>query len=157
MDCIEWLNDSLKCLYPPSDSFNVTSAFGEQSREEAAESSAMDVSEEIYTIFGKKQKRFIITMASLGAFFSPISGNIYYPALNSLATSVHVSESLINLTITSYMVPEYLSDCLFQYTDDKHIFSKASRHSLSLGLQTAPVDVQLTWCVSSSILLPTLH
>ena len=43
-------------------------------------------------------------MASLGAFFSPVSSNIYYPALNSMAASVHVSGSLINLTITSYMV-----------------------------------------------------
>ena len=62
---------------------------------------------EVYTILNKKQKRFIIAMASLGAFFSPLSGNIYYPALNSMATSVQVSGSLINLTITSYMVQEF--------------------------------------------------
>ncbi len=66
--------------------------------------SAMDPTEEVYTVFDKRQKQFIIFMASLGAFFSPLSGNIYYPALNSMAASVHVSGSLINLTITSYMV-----------------------------------------------------
>ena len=74
---------------------------------EATEASATNSLREVYTILDKKQKRFIVTMASLGAFFSPLSGNIYYPALNSMAASVQVSESLINLTITSYMVQEY--------------------------------------------------
>ena len=69
--------------------------------------SATNSLREVYTIHDKKQKRFIVTMASLGAFFSPLSGNIYFPALNSMATSVRVSGSLINLTITSYMVQEY--------------------------------------------------
>ena len=74
---------------------------------EASVASTTNSLREVYTILDKKQKLFIVTMASLGAFFSPLSGNIYYPALNSMATSVHVSESLINLTITSYMVQEY--------------------------------------------------
>ena len=77
---------------------------GEHPATDATVDSAMNSSREVYTILGKKQKRFIVAMASLGAFFSPLSGNIYYPALNSMATSVHVSGSLINLTITSYMV-----------------------------------------------------
>ena len=74
---------------------------------DATVASATNSLREIYTILDKKQKRFIIAMASLGAFFSPLSGNIYYPALNSMATSLQVSGSLINLTITSYMVQEY--------------------------------------------------
>ena len=74
---------------------------------EASVDSATSSLREVYTILARKQKLFIVTMASLGAFFSPLSGNIYYPALNSMATSIHVSGSLINLTITSYMVHEY--------------------------------------------------
>lgn len=66
--------------------------------------SALTSAEDVYTIFGRNEKRFIVFMASLGAFFSPLSGNIYYPALNSVAADLHVSGSLINLTITSYMV-----------------------------------------------------
>lgn len=74
-----------------------------------------------YTIFTSAEKRFIILMVSLGACFSPLSSNIYYPALNTLATDLKVSESLINLSLTTYMVmtpsltaaPMYLdySDC----------------------------------------------
>lgn len=58
----------------------------------------------IYSIFSKKEKIGIILIASWAAFFSPVSANIYFPALNDLATDLHVSDSLINLTITSYMV-----------------------------------------------------
>lgn len=57
-----------------------------------------------YTIFTRAEKRFIILMVSLGACFSPLSSNIYYPALNALATDLKVSESLINLSLTTYMV-----------------------------------------------------
>ena len=42
--------------------------------------------------------------AGLGAFFSPLSANIYFPALNPLATELDVSQGLINLTLTSYMI-----------------------------------------------------
>ena len=58
----------------------------------------------VYSVFTKNQKRFIIFMASWAGFFSPVSGQIYFPALNPLATDLHVSSSLINLTLTSYMV-----------------------------------------------------
>lgn len=74
---------------------------------DSTSASATNSLREVHTVLDKKLKRFIVAMASLGAFFSPLSGNIYVPALNSMATSVQVSGSLINLTITSYMVQEY--------------------------------------------------
>ena len=64
----------------------------------------------VYSVFGKNQKRFIVVMASCAGFFSPVSANIYFPALNSLASDLHVSNSLINLTLTTYMV-SYLHLC----------------------------------------------
>lgn len=60
--------------------------------------------QEQYSVFTETQKRFIIVTASIASTFSPLSANIYYPALNSLAADLHVSHSLINLTIMSYMV-----------------------------------------------------
>lgn len=56
------------------------------------------------SVFTLNQKRFIVFMVSAASFFSPLSANIYFPALNSLAKAEHVSDSLINLTLTSYMV-----------------------------------------------------
>ena len=58
----------------------------------------------VYSVFTKNQKRFIVIMASWAGFFSPVSANIYYPALNSLARDLRVDNALINLTLTSYMV-----------------------------------------------------
>jgi hypothetical protein len=58
----------------------------------------------VHSVFTKNQKRFIVFMASWAGFFSPVSGQIYFPALNPLARDLNVSDSLINLTLTSYMV-----------------------------------------------------
>ena len=57
-----------------------------------------------YSVFTTKEKRFIILLTATAGFFSPLSANIYFPALNSLAADLHVSETLINLTLTSYMI-----------------------------------------------------
>lgn len=48
-------------------------------------------------LFIKKEKK------QTGLIFL-VSANIYFPALNNLASDLRVSDSLINLTITSYMV-----------------------------------------------------
>jgi multidrug resistance protein len=58
----------------------------------------------VHSVFTTSQKRFIVFMASWAGFFSPVSGQIYFPALNSLAADLHVSNTLINLTLTSYMI-----------------------------------------------------
>ena len=51
-------------------------------------------------------------MASWAGFFSPVSGQIYFPALNALSTDLHVSNTLINLTLTSYMIFQGLAPTL---------------------------------------------
>jgi hypothetical protein len=57
-----------------------------------------------YSIFSKDLKRYIVFTSSWAGFFSPLSSQIYFPALNTMAADLHVSISLINLTLTSYMV-----------------------------------------------------
>ena len=57
-----------------------------------------------YSSFSNRQKKYIIVTAALASTFSPISANIYFPALNSVAKDLHVSASLINLTVTTYLV-----------------------------------------------------
>ncbi|KAE8399567.1 citrate synthase-like protein [Aspergillus pseudonomiae] len=59
---------------------------------------------ERYSVFTTRQKRLIILTAAIASTFSPISANIYYPALNSIATDLDVTSSQINLTITTYMI-----------------------------------------------------
>lgn len=66
-----------------------------------------------WSIFTKGQKRFIVFMVALAGFFSPLSANIYFPALNSLARDFNVSSGVINLTLTSYMIFQGLAPTIF--------------------------------------------
>ncbi|CAL5869590.1 uncharacterized protein PFLUO_LOCUS3820 [Penicillium psychrofluorescens] len=72
-------------------------------------SSGPDVAEVDYSVFTESQRRYIVFMASWAGFFSPVSSQIYFPALNTLAEDLHVTSSLINLTLTSYMIFQGLS------------------------------------------------
>ncbi|KAI4152057.1 MAG: hypothetical protein LQ340_003137 [Diploschistes diacapsis] len=63
----------------------------------------------VHTVFGRKQKFFIVFMAGVGAFFSPLSASIYFPALNAISLDLHVTEELVNLTLTTYMILQGLA------------------------------------------------
>jgi len=65
-----------------------------------------ETSNEPHSIYTRNQKKVIILVASIASFFSPMSANIYLPALNSIAKDLKVSNSLITLTVTSYLVRE---------------------------------------------------
>ena len=60
--------------------------------------------EKDYSAFSPWQKRFIVFAATMGAFFSPLTTQIYFPALTTIAKDLNVTNSNINLTITTYMV-----------------------------------------------------
>lgn len=57
-----------------------------------------------YSSFTSREKKSIVLTATIGAFFSPFTAQIYFPALNTIAKELHVSSSKINLTMTTYMV-----------------------------------------------------
>ncbi|OJJ46662.1 hypothetical protein ASPZODRAFT_132759 [Penicilliopsis zonata CBS 506.65] len=70
---------------------------------------ALAASDAEYSVFTAAQKQYIVFTASWAGFFSPVSTQIYYPALDTLAKDLHVSSSLINLTLTSFMIFQGLS------------------------------------------------
>jgi len=57
-----------------------------------------------YSSFGSWQKKWIVLAATIGAFYSPFTAQIYFPALTSIARDLHVSNAKVNLTMTTYMV-----------------------------------------------------
>jgi multidrug resistance protein len=67
----------------------------------------------VYSSFSPWKKRYIVAMVTLAAFISPTSANIYFPALNPLQDQLHVSATLINLTLTSYMIFQGLAPTVF--------------------------------------------
>lgn len=66
-----------------------------------------------YSVFSRRKKHFIVFLAAWGGFFSPLSANIYFPALTTLARDFHVSSTLMNLTLTSYMIFQGLAPTIF--------------------------------------------
>ena len=67
---------------------------------EKEQSPASRTEPEPHTVFTKYQIYYIVFAAAWAGLCSPISNNIYLPALNSLAEDLNVSSSLINLTMS---------------------------------------------------------
>src|ERR1700712_5598476 len=57
-----------------------------------------------YTVFTRTERWLITVIMGLAMFFSPMTANIYFPAIPSLSQAMHVSLQKINLTITAYIV-----------------------------------------------------
>ncbi|KAL2069215.1 hypothetical protein VTL71DRAFT_15553 [Oculimacula yallundae] len=56
-----------------------------------------------YSLFGTRQKRFIVALVALAAWFSTLSSFIYYPAIPLLASDLQLSITQINVSIATYM------------------------------------------------------
>ena len=67
----------------------------------------------LYSVFSDQQRKYIVFMVACGGFFSPLSANIYFPALNSLSRDLKVSSELINLSLTTYMIFQGLAPTIF--------------------------------------------
>lgn len=95
---------------PPDLERNDIEVITEQKQEPPAEPDAGNVvssSEPVFSIYSVNERRFLVFLAGLAALFSPLSANIYYSALNTLASHFDTSLSNINLTITTYLVSNF--------------------------------------------------
>ncbi|KAH7039762.1 major facilitator superfamily domain-containing protein [Microdochium trichocladiopsis] len=94
----------------------------EQCHEEAPAGSgnapAAREQQELYSIFDKRQKAFIVTMVSIAATFSGFASNIYFPALPTVARDLDVSIELVNLTVTSYLIFQGIAPSLWGPVSD---------------------------------------
>ncbi|KAH0838000.1 major facilitator superfamily domain-containing protein [Lanmaoa asiatica] len=75
--------------------------------------------EKPYSIYTLSEKWFIVSMASLAALFSPLTANIYLPAIPTIAIAFNKSTELINLTVTVYMVLQGVSPMLWGLLADR--------------------------------------
>src|SRR5688572_4117412 len=71
------------------------------------------VSGPAYSAFPRGTKLWITSMIVVASFISPVTANIYFPALNPIAEDLNVSIGLINLTLTTYMIFQGLAPTLF--------------------------------------------
>ncbi|KAG8897416.1 hypothetical protein FRC01_011349, partial [Tulasnella sp. 417] len=73
-----------------------------------------------FSAFTKREKWIIVAMAGMAGIFSPISGAIYFPAIPTIANEFNTSISLINLTVTVYMIAQGVSPVIWAPFADVH-------------------------------------
>ncbi|PPQ63778.1 hypothetical protein CVT24_004320 [Panaeolus cyanescens] len=66
--------------------------------------STPEPSREINDRFTKNEKWFIVSLTAAVGLFSPLTANIYFPAIPTLSQAFHKPTELINLTVTMYMI-----------------------------------------------------
>lgn len=59
---------------------------------------------EPYSAFSLGQRRFILGIVTAAGFFGPLSGGIYLPALPVLERAFSASSTVINATVSVFMV-----------------------------------------------------
>ncbi|KAI1801134.1 MFS general substrate transporter [Daldinia bambusicola] len=66
-----------------------------------------------YTVFSPSMIRWIILMNCVSAFLSPITANIYFPAIPALSQDLGVTVAQLNLTLTTYMIFQGLAPTFY--------------------------------------------
>lgn len=72
-----------------------------------------------YSILTSGQKNINLFLISFAATFSPLSSFIFFPAIDALSKSLHVSVGKINLTITSYLIVAGIAPAIMGDLADK--------------------------------------
>jgi hypothetical protein len=94
----------------------------------------------VYTVFTKPQKMYLVLLASLAGVCSPLSSFIFYPATTSMAASLGVSISKIDLAVTTYMIVAGIVPALLGSVADQigrrpvYLFALAVYFAGNLGL-----------------------
>ncbi|KAG8158520.1 hypothetical protein KVR01_011642 [Diaporthe batatas] len=74
------------------------------SNDQPDQSASEQSNEDVYSTFSKPSKAWIAFLVGLSGFFSPLSANIYFPAITNISEDLRVSLELVNLTITAYLI-----------------------------------------------------
>lgn len=71
------------------------------------------VEEEAYSAFSTREKHLLTAVVGFSMLFSPLSANIYFPAIDVLQSALHTTVQNINWTITAYLVFQAIAPVLF--------------------------------------------
>lgn len=77
---------------------------GNESSDGGEAATASHKSVPAYSVLTTWQKRAMVLAASVTAFFSSLTAQVYLPALTAVAKDLDVTSSQVNLTITTYMI-----------------------------------------------------
>ncbi|KAK6533879.1 hypothetical protein TWF281_005226 [Arthrobotrys megalospora] len=60
--------------------------------------------EKAYSVFTSAQKKWIVFLLTLSAFFSPFSSTVYLPALIPVQQELGITTTQVNLSLTTYLI-----------------------------------------------------
>lgn len=89
-----------------------------------------------YTIYNHTTKMFILASVSVSSLISPFGATTFYPALNTLAEQLNVTPTMVNLSLTTYMVRKDPQAC--QKPADDVCFSRSLKQSPLQSSQACP-------------------
>ncbi|KAH8119867.1 MFS general substrate transporter [Phellopilus nigrolimitatus] len=72
-----------------------------------------------YSVFVHWERWAIVAMVGLAGIFSPLTANIYFPAIPTIADAFHESIENINLTVTVYMIVQGLAPSVWGSVADR--------------------------------------
>ncbi|CRG92223.1 putative transporter AQR1 [Talaromyces islandicus] len=120
--------------------------------------SSTNKSEKPYTAFPKYQVWFIVAMASAASFFSPLSGQIYFPVLPILTKNYHLTPALLNVSVTTYMIFQGLAPSFMGTFSDASgrrpayilAFTIYTAANIGLALQNSYAALLVLRCLQSA-------
>ncbi|KAK6517180.1 hypothetical protein TWF506_007055 [Arthrobotrys conoides] len=62
------------------------------------------VTDKAYSVFTLAQKKWIVILLTLSAFFSPFSSTVYLPALLPVQQELGITTTQVNLSLTTYLI-----------------------------------------------------
>ena len=126
--------------------------------EKAAPATAVVGEDDAWSVWSTRGKRTIIFSASFASLLSPLSSNIYFPALEPIARDLHVSNTLVNLSISTYIILQGIAPTFSAQLSDTSgrrpvylvcliLFLAAN---IGLGLQDSYAALLVLRCVQSA-------
>ncbi|KAL1760334.1 major facilitator superfamily domain-containing protein [Schizophyllum commune] len=102
--------------------------------------------EEAPSRYTPRQTKFIVSMVAVTCLFSPLSANIYFPAIPTLTGVFHKSTSSLNLTVTVYLILQAIAPMIWGPVSDfygrrpTYLICFAILVFSSLGLALVPTN-----------------
>lgn len=117
---------------------------------------AQEEDEAPYTTFSLAQKRLMVVCISMISLLSPLTGSIYLPAMNDIASDLGVRVSLINLTITTYQIFQGLAPSFIASFADTN--GRRPAYLVALGIYVvANLALALQWSYPALMVLRCLQ
>ncbi|TVY68736.1 Itaconate transport protein, partial [Lachnellula suecica] len=73
-------------------------------KETPATNATNTANDDPWSVWSTRSKKAIIFSGSFASLLSPLSSQIYFPALEPIAKDLHVSNTLVNLSISTYII-----------------------------------------------------